>query len=412
MSRSSSWTIRAALAAILSWAFAAGCRSAETTVLPPVPVNAAVPYRPHSESPDAFDQLVLAGEGMAVDNPEVLHRTEFTPGMRDETLASAQKRIAAVEKACGQNPEMPDAWTGAEADDIRAGWRLIGRAMAWQIEDAITEQNWPLASQKAINLTRFSSVLMSGSAEEVSLGLALAADARRLIAPELRRMEAETLDNLAVAMNQILDSAPTAEPSLDRELETSLREIQHVQETWGSGKLDSLIDRYGRTVRPTVQYLKRLEGDEVPQFFAGFVGEMHALHSLCVAESREPVSSWPEEPEIFETGERPWKRMTDQFYAPMRVILTERAKHEARMKMLVISARIEAQIKRSGAAAPALNVFPSSLTTDPYSGEAFAYSVEGTDYRLYSVGANGERDGGMTDESGVEPDLILEMLPS
>ncbi len=404
--------IRAALAAILSWAFAAGCRPAQKTVLAPVPVDAAVPYQPRTESPDAFDMLVLAGSGMAADVPDVLHRTEFTPGMREETLAAALKRIDTVQKACAQGPKMPDAWSGAGAEDVRAGWRLIGRALSWQIEDAITEQNWPLAAQKAIHLTQFGTALMGGSAEEVSLGLSFAADARRLIAPELRRMEAQTLDNLAAEMNRILDATPDAEESLDRELDASLREIQHVQEAWSSGKLDELIDRYGRTVRPTVQYLKRLEPENVPQFFAGFVAEMHSLQSLCVSESRDPVKTWQKEPEILEAADRPWKRLTDQFYAPMRVILGERAKHTARMKMLILSARIEAQIKRSGAATPALNVFPTSLTTDPYSGEPFAYSVEGTDYRLYSVGENGERDGGMTDESGVEPDLVLEMLPS
>lgn len=52
----------------------------------------------------------------------------------------------------------------------------------------------------------------------------------------------------------------------------------------------------------------------------------------------------------------------------------------------------------------------SSMPLDPFSNQAFIYQVTDGGYRLYSVGENKIDDGGVSDEDGLQPDLVFDLI--
>lgn len=89
---------------------------------------------------------------------------------------------------------------------------------------------------------------------------------------------------------------------------------------------------------------------------------------------------------------------------------------DARLRILYTALRLEAYRKKNGRYPPSLSTLGSDpLFTDPFSGKALVYRSSGNAYTLYSVGPNGEDDGGMPyregrmrrDEKG---DLLLQPM--
>lgn len=68
---------------------------------------------------------------------------------------------------------------------------------------------------------------------------------------------------------------------------------------------------------------------------------------------------------------------------------------DARLRLLYTALRLEAYRKKSGRYPPSLSTLGSDpLFTDPFSGRPLVYRSSGNSYTLYSVGPNGEDDGG------------------
>ncbi|MBI3721527.1 MAG: hypothetical protein HY248_03155, partial [Fimbriimonas ginsengisoli] len=107
-------------------------------------------------------------------------------------------------------------------------------------------------------------------------------------------------------------------------------------------------------------------------------------------------------------GRQPWRKFAKQLFGTGRPLLAVNDATLARSRLLILTCRALAQVKRTGAAPRDLSEIPTRLRQDPYTGRPFAYRADGPDFVLYSVGADFKDDGGETDESFTAPDLALE----
>lgn len=79
----------------------------------------------------------------------------------------------------------------------------------------------------------------------------------------------------------------------------------------------------------------------------------------------------------------------------------------ARTRLFIEGLRISAELKERGEVSPKR----ASLPIDPYSGQPLIYRGSGTTFQLYSVGENGQDDGGRSDVSLRSPDILSEIAP-
>ena len=70
-------------------------------------------------------------------------------------------------------------------------------------------------------------------------------------------------------------------------------------------------------------------------------------------------------------------------------------------------ANLKAYQQANGAYPDSLDVFgDSAMTRDPFTGQRFAYRNNGGDFQLYSLGRNGQDDGGVHDPKGDTNDIV------
>ena len=81
----------------------------------------------------------------------------------------------------------------------------------------------------------------------------------------------------------------------------------------------------------------------------------------------------------------------------------------ARTRLLILYAEVF-RFNKNGKPFPrSLAAFSPELTIDPYSGAPLIYSADTAQFSIYSVGSNGQDDGGDTDATFTKPDLKLEI---
>jgi hypothetical protein len=382
---------------------------------PPPPFQTWVeldkPYRPLARSNNAFDGYVLAAERAEALCPESLDRVSFTPGMESRVLArlasTMQGLEAASQKSCQFEfrPSRP-----FDAPPFQRGWRLLGRALCWRIRDAIGLRNYDAAIRIAGVAMRFGFHLTGGGASDASLGFAIVNDARQTLCPALVDLNPDQLERLSSLTVRALRERPPLSRTLQHERLNMLAAVQYVQHAYRSGDYSELKQKLGPLAQPVIRQLQQLAdqgGDERVRYFRGFAAEADdevawvAKQAGLLARQR----SRPPEPE----GERPWRRLAQSFFGTAFHLPALSDRCVAQTRLLALHAMAIAAIKRTGNAPASISSLAEDLARDPYSGRPFVYAADGSDFRLYSVGEDGQDNGGESEEGHLRPDVTLEI---
>lgn len=359
-----------------------------------------------------FNQYVRAAEEAESEGHRYLQMVSFYPGQRINAMKASENAVGIVESASSSKcvfefkPASPFA-----APPHQQGWRLIGRDLVWKIQDNIKSTNYDEAVNAAVIATKFGFDVSGGGATDASLGLAIADDARRAIAPALDMMSPAQLGNLANGIEMALDAKPPISQIIDHEHQNMMECVQVVQDDYRNRRFDDLTANLGPDSRSAVEYLKELEHKDAtkrPEYFRDFAAEADSLANWMKSVAELPGVDRQNKPAPRFPSDRPWKKFSMEFFSGLQPLLEMNDQTLARTRLLILESLILQQIKSNGAAPRDLSQFPDSLKTDPYSGKSFVYGADGTDFHVYSVGADFRDDGGETDETFTQPDLKLE----
>ncbi len=396
------------MSASLGW-LAVGCSHGKE---PPDPVWAkpSAAYVPARSSRNAFDGYALAALEAERNAGPLLSRINFTGRYRREAEIACKKAIQVVERAttlpCQVEFRPVDPFA---APPFQRGWRLLGRLFAWRIERAASSDEPGKALGPFLDATKFGFDLTGGAASDASLGFSIVDEARRALTPAINNLGAGQLGELAAKLTLILRSRPPLEATIRHELQNMLAAVQFVLDCTVAQKFEVLERALGPSVKESIAYLKEKGPKRVyrEQFFRGFAQEAEEECNNVIDRLGKPAAERTSFPDL-KSLHRPWRRFAPHFLLTARSLLSVQDRTIARTRLLIIESRILQAIKVRKGAPTSLGEFSRDLTTDPYSGKAFVYHANGTDYRLYSVGQDLKDDLGDTDETSSSPDLWLE----
>lgn len=392
----------------LGWTALGGCKP-----LPPRPYASwyASTTQPVPKIESAFRvyaDAALAAERLPGDD---LNRVSFTPGQRRRITKALDKVIEPIlreTRPCEMPPRVFDPGTAAT---YQRGWRLIGRALAWRVEDQFAAGDSEGAIQTGLAAFRFGFALSGGSAADAALGFQIVDDARAALTPALVSMSPVDLTRLVNGVSEVLQGRPSFEQVLQNERATMRAAVQFVQDAYRTQDFAALELQLGPDAREPIRYLKdlhRRDGADRVRYFEGFAAEIDP--EIDLLRKRASLSAEARGPVPAPSGEgRPWKRLARHFFRSGRPLLDLDDRVTAKTRLFVLNALILRAIKETGAAPKSLSVFPAKLTRDPYTGRPFRYTAARAEFRLYSVGADLRDDGGETDELGLSPDLTIEV---
>lgn len=366
-------------------------------------------------APDAYGIFVKAAQEAELKAPNATRNTTFAPATQKKLKEDLADAVLAVRSASSLPVNFEFKPRGPfDAPPNQKGWRILGRILVWTAQSAAAMKDYDKAIGCAVDATGFGFGLTSGSATDAALGLTIADESRRAITNSLDDMTDVQLDKLADGYEKALAAKPTLQPALKHEHQDMLMAIQYVQDCYQRDDFKLLRDKLGSDVREAITYLQDLKPDDRnkrPAYFEGFAAEAEQeaayLDKACLLPARKR-----EEPKLAE-GKRPWRRFSQRFFQTGRPLLSMNDATLARSRMLVITARLLAMIKRNQPIPTELNKFDARLRQDPFSGYPFVYHAQGNRFRLYSVGSDFKDDGGETDpETFMSPDLALERKSS
>lgn len=395
----------------LSIAFLAGC--AQHAAVPFGQwIEPETPYSPAASADNAFDAYALAAQEVEAKCAKYLRRNFFTPKMKQDCIGLMQGALSRLQAAAGRKclfefrPHMP-----GQRPPYQVGWRLLGRALVWQIEQAVLDADYGTAVKRTNQAISFGFDLVGGGALDASLGLVIVDEARVAIAPALQKMALENLTALQRGLTTSLLSRPLLSQTFENERRNLLAAVQFVQNAFRDERWKDLEPLLERDARPALDYLRRLRSEDPvkrARYFEGFAAEARAEIAWLIEQSKLPAykraDSGPEDND----AERPWKRFAKHFFLTGRPLLGQELKTLARVRLLALNAAALRAAKTDGQGLRDLNDFPIMVRTDPYSGKNLIFRGQGADFLIYSVGPDCRDDGGETDDSFTTPDLLLE----
>ncbi|HRI42850.1 MAG TPA: hypothetical protein PLV39_01690 [Fimbriimonadaceae bacterium] len=398
---------RYALSLILAGLGIFGCKP-----LPPPSYSSwyASIAKPAPRADSAYQVYVdaaVAAERLPKDD---LNRVSFTPGQRRRITKALAKVIEPVVREA-RRCEMPlRIFRPTEAPAYQRGWRLIGRALAWRVEDELAQGELEEAIRTGLAAFRFGFALGGGSASDAALGYQIVDDVRAALAPALLTLSPVDLTRLINGMSGMLRHRPSLESLLESERGAMRAAVQFVQDAYRAEDFDALELQLGPDAREPIRYLKdlrRRDGADRVRYFEGFAAEIDLEIKLLAERAKRPAEArgpWPAP----SSEARPWKRLARHFFRTGRPLIDMDDRVTARTRLFVLNALVLRSIKETGAAPKSLSVFPADLTRDPYTGRPFRYAAAKAEYRLYSIGGDLRDDGGETDELGLSPDMTVD----
>jgi hypothetical protein len=365
-------------------------------------------YQPAIGSGNAFDVYASAAQLAESIAGDKLYRVDFDASMKaklDKQLAPALSKVfAATSRSCRFEFQPTGPF---DTKPYRSGWRLLGRAIVWRIEAAISTGDWSRAVTWTIAATRFGSDLSGGDAADATLGYGIADEARRVLAPRIPEIPARDLERLSGGIQLALKNSPPIRQTLDNEGKSMLASVQYVQDVYREKRFVELNDKLQKGVRQGIEYLEKMKDSERPRYFDGFAAEAQKEITELIGRADLPRDERKPMPDP-RAEYRPWKRLAGHFLRTGRPLLDVRDQFLARTRLFVLCSKIQAIAQTTKLAPANLSAFPKEIRTDPFSGKNFIYRSSSMDFKLYSVGRDGRDDGGETDEVGVDPDLVLE----
>lgn len=371
------------------------------------------PYVPVEGSSNAFDSYALIATRVEETVPQpLLNRVYFDPRYRDQAMEKVEGPmellVAATKKKC-EFKYTPVSMFSARP--YQRGWRLLGRAMRWQIRQACVVGNFDRAIDLAIAANKFGFDITGGSATDASLGFEIADEARKSIAPYLDKLGAGQLQVLADGLENALSAKPPITSVIEHEHLRMLEGVQYVQDAFANDRFDELMKTMKEDVRDGVAALRDLKGESAKKrlaYFEGFAQEADAQTDWLKRVAVLPECRRQAEPGPKLAKDRKWKSFSQQFFTAVEPLLRIQDATIARTRLLIANCLVLKQVKATGNAPENLNALPKDLTLDPFTGRSFGYHASGPVFVVYSLGIDAVDNGGTTDETFTSPDLTLE----
>lgn len=350
-----------------------------------------------SESPQAgFALLLDVSRAAEEDGAALVARINWTPDKRQAATKAAQRAISIFDQI--NTDEFVFVYSPASPLTSRAerrGWRFVGRALVWRIEESVLSKDYDAAIADFDRVMRFGTILSGGDAIDANLGFVIIAEAREELWPAFPMMTAEQLRRVHQSIVRALSHAPTPQVVLRHEKAAMLKSVEAIQEAFLAGDLKPFRDALGETISPAIEYLNNLKKKPVEEqvsYFERFGREANEEAQAALEEAAISPHLWqdPSEPK----GERPWFRFANHYFRNSRFFLRDWARHQAWMRLTAIDAALLARVKAKGNLPADLSGLQDWLRTDPFSGADFVYVPQGVDYRLYGVGEDRKNDFG------------------
>lgn len=371
------------------------------------------PYTPSEGSSNAYDGYALIARNVEETVPaSLLNRVFFDPDHQVDALARVEKPLSMLLSATRKKCEFRyTAQPMFAPPPYQRGWRLLGRALEWKIQKACVMGAFDQAIDYAVAATKFGFDLTGGSATDASLGFEIADEARRAIAPFIAKFGAAQLGLLAEGLTGALEGKPSLKVTIEHEHIRMLQGVQYIQDSYANDRYDELLKNMKEGVRDGVAYLRDLKGQDAkkrPSYFEGFAQEADIETRWLETVADMPAIERESEPGPKLLAQRPWKSFAMQFFTASEPLLKIQDSTVARTRLAILNCQLLKQVKTTQGAPKDLSAFGKDLTTDPYTGRAFAYRASGPIFDVYSLGADGIDNAGDTDESFTAPDLRLE----
>lgn len=361
-----------------------------------------------------YESFVKAARLAETDAAKYISTVVFTPGKRDVCLQKLGPALRMLSEGA-RRPELRYAFEPVRPFTPHSnvgGWRLLGRGLVWKIELAAKQGDYDAAVRCTVLAHEFGLDLLGGGALEASLGMAIADDARKAIAPSLQKLSATQLETLSNGVARALSRKPDLAETIENEKLNMLAGVQTLQDAYRAEEWGQLVKSMGPDIRPAVDRLRKYRDEEPREGVAYFknLADEAADEAYYVTKlAAEPANQRTRVTEPVLKTERPWRRFSRHFFGTLRPLLQQHDETIARTRLLVVESKLQKLARTSSAYPKDLSAFSKAIAVDPYTGQPFAYRADGGDCRVYSVGSDLTDDGGQTDESFSSPDLRLEL---
>ncbi|MEQ1823405.1 MAG: hypothetical protein ABL949_12925 [Fimbriimonadaceae bacterium] len=346
---------------------------------------------------------------------DLCDRVSYSPDKRAQLLSSLQPALSELQKGLSSG-NLDFKFKPTDPGDVPShhiGWRLLGRALVFKIENAIEAERYDSAIQLASSATQFGFDLTNGGAIDASLGMSIANDARGALAKGLGAMSSAQLARVASRFDSLLDRKTSLITTLRNEKDEMLSSVQILQDACLARRSAKLGQRLNIPAREfaILSNIETSSDDERVAFFKGLAAEMEAKNTYwqnlagLPTRLRDPKQKRVELPVL--AAERPWFRLSAAFGSAGEPLIAQNDEVLARTRLLVATSRLMRLAKLKQKLPHDISAF-GDCAVDPFTGQHFAYRTDGAEFKIYSAGANGIDDGGRTDESESGPDLCLE----
>ena len=320
--------------------------------------------------------------------------------------------MAAVSRACSLpvvDDYVPEASLAPNLS--RIGWAALGGAYERRLHAAVAKRDYVEAARLDAEGTRFALIVACGDASDALVGYPIADSLRRILAPALRDLEPGQLSKLAAAVTAALMDRLSPATIASHERLAMLAAIQAVQDAYRDGHLAALAGQFGLTTKDAFDALENDKGraeSKRAAFFAAMAADAEAEATWLNQAIETAAAQRPPEPNPKSSSKAPWHSLARQFILAGGAMLSANDLTLARTRMLALTCDLYAIGKTSGAVPRDLHLFPPELNKDPYTGRPFYFVPEGLDFKLYSAGLDGIDNLGETDDTGTQPDVLLE----
>jgi hypothetical protein len=374
----------------------------------------------HGTSGDGFSELYEAGKAIflssqkeAESNPRTSKANALTSRT---TFFEAQKRAARnvignrrsdIERAVAKRIVWVYEPTGfTTPPTYLAGLRLAAKSYIWDIQDAKARGDSATIVSAFTHVTKLGLAMLQGGGYEASLGASLMDEARKELTPVLPILSANELGTLAKTSNASIRNLDLL-ICVDNELRNMLWGLQQVQDAAAAGTKEKLEAILGVEGAKRAESLKKYtkSRSELKDVFDWIGADIRARTSYAKARIQNPKTA--ESAPDFHKRSR-FMDLHQLLATNLDSLVPKLVSTQAKTKLLILECFLRQSQKLKKRLPDNLSAFSPQSKVDPFTGESFFYTTNGTDFQVYSTGVDGVDDGGKTDANFSAPDLMLE----